>query len=682
MTKQLNLDDIQGNVIRAYGKFGYPKARYFFLNLTNAWVGRRFTSLVIDKITTARRWPKDEASGERKGPDITMNIGYTFMGLYMMELPTRTLQSMPDEFIDGMRKRAFILGDKPADAIDRPPQPVMASDPKEFFFGEIIKQHGALTDEQKASITASMAEDDPYPEWMKNWDPIWKENRSGIGSTDVHIWVSMNAKVIPGTEEPVKAPGAGPDDPNLLDERTQWLLDTCRQVSVEYAMLHKDPTDKTGERFDPRGVIRVLPLNGEPDGPLYQSASAVFDDITLTEDWTAPDGTVLVPKGTPVRLPTPFEHFEMSDGIGDPVFEGQFEDADMDKKKKGRGKWMSPDREWEPLATGEFLLGHPDESQELPPAARPPEFSMNGTFMAFRKLHENVESFFDYIAKRAKEYVEVKKRSGVELTLEDAGIELRSKMVGRWPDGVSLTQAGDFETWKKVRKHHGLNDEKDFDSWKRRVDYLKSEHASDFKFAHDMQGYDNPNSSHLRRMNTRDYLDPLNKLHPETYVDPKTDRPNPRVNKDAKTQLNKRRRIMRRGLPYGDSRLYGKSIEEAKAKKKDPVTGKPLEKKSDKTEQGVAMMIICANLFRQFEFVQQQWVQYGLDFNSGNNTCPLIGDHEKHSRYTIPADPAKGGCPFVMSEMPTFVEPRGGEYFFIPSMTALRMIADGTVDPT
>ncbi|MEM9098112.1 MAG: hypothetical protein AAGC79_06250, partial [Pseudomonadota bacterium] len=152
-------------------------------------------------------------------------------------------------------------------------------------------------------------------------------------------------------------------------------------------------------------------------------------------------------------------------------------------------------------------------------------------------------------------------------------------------------------------------------------------------------------------------------MHPETYKD-KDGKPNPRINRNATTQLNKRRRILRRGLPYGDSSLFEKGT------------------KSDKTEQGVAMMIICANLFRQFEFVQQQWIQYGLDFNSGNNTCPLLGDHAKHNRFTIPSDPSKGGCPFIMAEMPTFVEPRGGEYFFIPSMTALRMIANGSVDPT
>jgi deferrochelatase/peroxidase EfeB len=148
-------------------------------------------------------------------------------------------------------------------------------------------------------------------------------------------------------------------------------------------------------------------------------------------------------------------------------------------------------------------------------------------------------------------------------------------------------------------------------------------------------------------VNTRDYLDPLNKPGAK--------------NEDASTQLNKRRRILRRGLPYGPS-SFGHS--------------------NDETEQGVAFMIICANIFRQFEFVQQQWIQYGLDFNVGNNTCPLLGNHEHHKRHIIPGDPDAGGKPYIMNKLKTFVETRGGDYFFIPSLTALRMMAMGIVDPT
>ena len=37
--------------------------------------------------------------------------------------------------------------------------------------------------------------------------------------------------------------------------------------------------------------------------------------------------------------------------------------------------------------------------------------------------------------------------------------------------------------------------------------------------------------------------------------------------------------------------------------------------------------------------------------------------------------------PFVCSRLPNFVELRGGDYFFMPSLTALRLIADNSVDP-
>jgi deferrochelatase/peroxidase EfeB len=124
--------------------------------------------------------------------------------------------------------------------------------------------------------------------------------------------------------------------------------------------------------------------------------------------------------------------------------------------------------------------------------------------------------------------------------------------------------------------------------------------------------------------------------------------------------LNNRRRILRRGLPYGPADL-GIAAD---------------------GEQGIIFLAVCASLFRQFEFVQQQWMQYGLDFNVGNDTCPLVGNHGEAAKFVIPADPAGDKPPFICDRPPQFVETRGGDYFFIPSMTALRMIAMGTVDPT
>ena len=44
MDRQLRLDDIQGNVIRAYGRYSFPCARYFFLHISDSKAGRQFVS--------------------------------------------------------------------------------------------------------------------------------------------------------------------------------------------------------------------------------------------------------------------------------------------------------------------------------------------------------------------------------------------------------------------------------------------------------------------------------------------------------------------------------------------------------------------------------------------------------------------------------------------------------------
>ena len=56
-------------------------------------------------------------------------------------------------------------------------------------------------------------------------------------------------------------------------------------------------------------------------------------------------------------------------------------------------------------------------------------------------------------------------------------------------------------------------------------------------------------------------------------------------------------------------------------------------------------------------------------------------DDQRH-RYGRNAQPQGGGCPYTMSQLKTVVECRGGDYFFIPSITALRMLTMGVIDPT
>ena len=58
-------------------------------------------------------------------------------------------------------------------------------------------------------------------------------------------------------------------------------------------------------------------------------------------------------------------------------------------------------------------------------------------------------------------------------------------------------------------------------------------------------------------------------------------------------------------------------------------------------------------VFRQFEFIQQQWLNYGLDFNAGNHGCPLLGNrHGDNAKFVIAVDPESGKAPFICSSHP------------------------------
>ena len=92
-------------------------------------------------------------------------------------------------------------------------------------------------------------------------------------------------------------------------------------------------------------------------------------------------------------------------------------------------------------------------------------------------------------------------------------------------------------------------------------------------------------------------------------------------------------------------------------------------------------MGLNASIMRQFEFVQQQWIEYGNDAHLGNDKDPLIGNHGKDSTFIVQGDASAANPPFVCSHLPRFVELRGGDYFFLPSITALGMISRGLVDP-
>jgi Dyp-type peroxidase family len=152
---------------------------------------------------------------------------------------------------------------------------------------------------------------------------------------------------------------------------------------------------------------------------------------------------------------------------------------------------------------------------------------------------------------------------------------------------------------------------------------------NNFGYAADVAGEACPYGSHIRRMNPR----------------------------DGRTGggLVRSHRIVRRGLPYGSC-----------------LTGDV----DDGEERGVAFMAINASIRYQFEFLQTEWINNGEFAGlSRNDVDPFVGEPRERSRFRIPD---RQGAPKNIFDLPSFVTVRGGGYYFIPSIGALRFIAQQT----
>jgi Dyp-type peroxidase family len=276
-------------------------------------------------------------------------------------------------------------------------------------------------------------------------------------------------------------------------------------------------------------------------------------------------------------------------------------------------------READRLATGELLLGYPNEVGILPRSpvlsstgrgraafAANGDFGKNGSYLVFRTLEQDVGLFW-------------------RTTLGAAGaktpaarVALASKMVGRWPDGTPLVSVPEGAVQNADRE--------------------------DFDYAHDdPHGLSCPFGAHIRRSNPRATLarDPVTGL-----------------------QKSKKHRILRRGRTYGEpftQHLTPEEIIEAA----DAHAGRS-------GPRGLHFMCYNADLANQFEFVQQTWINGPIFQGLHGEVDPLVGAPDDTSGlFTIPGDPIRKR----VHRLPRFVHVRGGAYFFLPSRAALRYLA-------
>ncbi len=189
---------------------------------------------------------------------------------------------------------------------------------------------------------------------------------------------------------------------------------------------------------------------------------------------------------------------------------------------------------------------------------------------------------------------------------------LAAKMVGRWPSGAPLTLAPD-------------------------VDDPTLSQANDFAYQYgDEFGLNCPIGSHIRRSHPRDSLDP----YPGTA---------------SSVSLDKRHRLLRRGREYGP-----------------PVDDFFAPKPPDDPERGLYFICVAANISRQFELVQTTWLNSTKFDRLYDEADPLVANRApRTANFTIPADPVR----LRYTDLPKLVTVRGGAYFFLPGLRALRYLA-------
>jgi Dyp-type peroxidase family len=101
----LDLSDIQGDILRAYGN-AYRRTTYLFFRIDDAERGKAWLRSLLPRVTTAQQWP------EATKPDATLNIAVTAAGVRALGAGEPQDLEFSQEFCQGMAASAEVLGDR------------------------------------------------------------------------------------------------------------------------------------------------------------------------------------------------------------------------------------------------------------------------------------------------------------------------------------------------------------------------------------------------------------------------------------------------------------------------------------------------------------------------------------------------------------------------------------------
>jgi Dyp-type peroxidase family len=326
--------------------------------------------------------------------------------------------------------------------------------------------------------------------------------------------------------------------------------------------------------------------------------------------------TLVLPLGAG-RQPDIHEHFGFADGMGQPAIEGTLQTRDAAPRNV--------------IKTGEILLGYVNDDGKLAdsptlPAALDPQNILHdqppvdpteqarpsgASPPVIRDLGRNgTYLVFRQLAQHVAKFCHF---------LDEATRTLDGELDSTASDRLAAKFVGRWQIGAPLV----LSPDTDDPSLSK---------ADDFGYREsDAHGFKCPIGSHVRRSNPRDTIGP-----------------------DAATALASanRHRILRRGRSYGvrpDDRRV-----------------------DDGVPRGLHFLCLNADIERQFEFVQQTWINNPVFGGLDGEVDPLVGNLTKGDEiFTVQSDPLRTR----VHNLERFVTVKGGAYFFLPSLRALRYLA-------
>ncbi|MEV8099520.1 Dyp-type peroxidase [Kitasatospora sp. NPDC085879] len=305
------------------------------------------------------------------------------------------------------------------------------------------------------------------------------------------------------------------------------------------------------------------------------------------------------------------EHFGFKDGVSEPGVQG-FDEPDPLRKE-----WVKDHPGTRLIPAGEFVIGQPRVEPGVLPKTEA-AWAHNGSFHVVRRLAQDVPGWWAQLARLLPVLREKK------AVPQDATVEwLAARVVGRWRSGTPVAKCPHADTpFNTVAS----NDNE--------ISYLD-----------DLEGHTTPLFSHLRKTNPRDALQERPGEQPlpeEPWID--------------------RRRIMRRGSPYGQPF--------------DPAAEGP---GGPDDPRGLLFVSYQADLVTQFEFIQNMWIDapnFPPNRKAPTGKSPNPGpDAMVGVDGTVYWEHADGEP--VELGFQRFVKTEGTVYAFAPSITVLKALGDG-----